>query len=47
MQLLLEEARESYSDDIVHECQSNSIEELEQNVARIVEWTEMYKRENQ
>jgi len=35
MQVLLDEARESYAKDIVAECQSESIKQLEQNVEKI------------
>jgi adenylate kinase len=47
MQILLDEARDSYRPEIVHECNSNSLEDLEQNVARILEWTQLYKQEHQ
>ncbi|CAA7266578.1 unnamed protein product [Cyclocybe aegerita] len=38
MQVVLEEARSSYPAEIVVELQSESLEQLEANVARIVEW---------
>lgn len=38
MQVVLEEARSSYPPEIVVELQSESMEQLEANVARIVEW---------
>lgn len=38
MQVILEEARESYAHEIVHECSSNTIEDLENNVTRIEQW---------
>lgn len=38
MQVVLEEARESYSHDIVHEVPSNTIEDMENNVARVEQW---------
>jgi adenylate kinase len=47
MQLMLDEARDSYRPEIVHECNSNTLEDLEQNVARIVQWTDLYKKEHQ
>mmetsp|Transcript_15815 Transcript_15815/g.34282 ORF Transcript_15815/g.34282 Transcript_15815/m.34282 type:complete len:175 (-) Transcript_15815:1566-2090(-) len=38
MQVVLEEARESYKHEIVHEMQSNSVEDMESNVDRMVQW---------
>ena len=38
MQVILEEARESYSHDIVHEVPSNTIEDMENNVVRVEQW---------
>jgi adenylate kinase len=46
MQVVLEAARESYEDDIVHELQSNTEEDLDSNVQRIVQWYEAWKRNN-
>ncbi|XP_028397464.1 adenylate kinase isoenzyme 6-like isoform X1 [Dendronephthya gigantea] len=37
-QSILEEARESYSTDIVHECVSNTPEEMERNLDNIQRW---------
>lgn len=38
MQIVLEEARSSYPAEIIVELQSDNMEQLEANVARIVEW---------
>ncbi|KAF8572274.1 hypothetical protein P879_01826 [Paragonimus westermani] len=38
VQVILDEARESYAENIVHELQSNCAEDMEQNAARISEW---------
>jgi len=38
MQVLLEEARESYDPDIVIELQSNEAEDIERNISRIEQW---------
>lgn len=38
MQVVLEEARSSYPAEIVVELESESMEQLESNVARVVEW---------
>ena len=38
MQVILEEARESYAHEIVHEVQSNTIEDMENNVTRVEQW---------
>jgi len=39
MQVVLDEAKESYAHEIVHEVPSNTKEELESNVSRMVQWT--------
>jgi adenylate kinase len=46
MQTVLEEAMESYRHEIVHELQSNTIEQLEENVERVVAWYDAWKGEN-
>jgi adenylate kinase len=46
MQTVLEEAMESYRHEIVHELQSNTIEQLEENVERVVAWYEAWKSQN-
>jgi adenylate kinase len=38
MQVVLEEARASYQAEIVVELRSETMEDLESNVSRIVEW---------
>ncbi|KAJ7102134.1 P-loop containing nucleoside triphosphate hydrolase protein [Mycena belliarum] len=45
MQVVLEEARSSYPTEIVVELTSQSMEDLEANVARIVEWIVVWKTE--
>jgi len=45
MQVVLEEARASYPAEIVIELQSESTEDLEANVARIVEWIRAWRAE--
>ncbi|KDR85137.1 hypothetical protein GALMADRAFT_233781 [Galerina marginata CBS 339.88] len=42
MQVVLEEARSSYAPQIVIELQSETMEQLESNVARIVEWIKLW-----
>lgn len=46
MEVLLEEARDSYDEEIVVELQSNSTEELESNVERIQAWLKQWKEDN-
>lgn len=46
MQVVLEEARESYEEQIVIELESNSIEQMEENVSRIKAWMESWKIKN-
>lgn len=43
MQTILEEAHESYPTEIVHELSSNTPDELEQNLNRILLWIEEWK----
>ena len=46
MEVLLQEARDSYDEEIVIELQSNSTDEMEGNVDRIVSWLEQWKKDN-
>lgn len=46
MQVVLEEARASYPAEIVVELKSETMEDLESNVARVVEWINAWKREH-
>jgi adenylate kinase len=45
-QIVLEEAKESYNPDIVHEMQSNTIEEMESNVDRVAAWYSAWEANN-
>ncbi|KAG0314301.1 hypothetical protein BGZ99_008222 [Dissophora globulifera] len=42
MQVVLEDARESYAEEIVIELQSNSIDQMEENVSRIKAWKDQW-----
>ena len=46
MEVLLEEARESYDEEIVVELQSNETKDIESNVERIFTWIEKWKENN-
>jgi len=46
MQTVLEEARESYAPEIIVELQSESTDDLESNVNRIVAWIEAWQKNN-
>jgi len=46
MQVVLDEAMESYEEEIVHELQSNTAEELDSNVNRIAQWFQNWKSNN-
>jgi len=46
MQVILEEARESYDPKIVIELQSDSAEEVDSNVERIKAWYEAWMKDN-
>lgn len=46
MQVVLEEAKESYPEEAVHEVSSNTVEDLESNVSRVSQWLEAWKTDN-
>ena len=46
MQVVLDEAHESYDTNIVHEVPSNTLEEMEGNVARVESWVGAWKENN-
>ena len=46
MGVVSEEARESYAPEIVVELQSESTEDLEANVARVVAWVEAWRKDH-
>lgn len=46
MEVLLQEARDSYDEEIVIELQSNDTDEMESNVDRIVGWLAQWKKDN-
>jgi adenylate kinase len=45
MQVLLDEARESYDEEIVVELQSDSLDDIDLNVERIQQWIEQWKED--
>lgn len=45
LQTVLDEARESYAEEIIVELKSDTVEEMESNVARIVQWIENWKKD--
>lgn len=45
-QTLLEEAHSSYREEIVHELQSNTEEQMQDNLNKICMWLEHWKRDN-
>ena len=45
-QTVLDEARDSYREEIVHELRSESEEELKSNVDRIKLWIQMWRKDN-
>lgn len=47
MQVLLDEARESYAEEIVVELKSETAEDIEGNLGRIEQWVEQWKRERE
>lgn len=43
MQVVLEEARECYAEEIVIELPSNDTDEMESNVERVRQWVDAFK----
>lgn len=46
MQVVLDEARESYDEGLVHELSSNTSEDLDSNVSRAAQWLDNWKVNN-
>lgn len=46
MEVLLEEARESYDEEIVVELRSDTSDEVESNVERIEAWFKQWKKDH-
>lgn len=46
MEVLLQEARDSYDEEIVIELTSNSSDEMDTNVDRVEAWVKQWKLDN-
>lgn len=46
MQVVLDEAKESYAAEIVHEVPSNNIEDMDNNVSRVDQWMKQWLKDN-
>ena len=46
MQVVQEEAYESYKPEIILMLDSNTVEDMEENVAKIQQWVEEHKEKN-
>lgn len=46
MGVVSDEARESYQHGIVVELESNTMDDLEENMARIVKWIDQWMKDN-
>jgi len=46
MEVILDEARESYDEEIIVELQSDNTDQIDSNVDRIVEWVEQWRKNN-
>lgn len=46
MQMILEEAMESYDTEIVHEVSSNTMEDVESNILRVVQWIQLWMKDH-
>lgn len=47
MEVLLQEARDAYDQEIVVELTSNTTDEMESNVDRMVAWIEQWKKDQE
>lgn len=45
-QVILDGAREAYPQEIVHELPSDTADQLESNLDRIMEWIEVWKQQH-
>ena len=45
-QTILEEAKEAYKEEIVHELPSDTPEQMENNLERIISWIQQWKIDN-
>ncbi len=43
MQVVLDEAQDSYAEDVVIELRSESLEDMETNAEKIINWINQYK----
>jgi adenylate kinase len=46
MEVLLQEARDSYDEEIIVELTSNTSDEMESNIERIEQWVRHWKKNN-
>ena len=46
MEVVLDEARSSYAQEIIVELRSEATDDLESNVARIVQWVNAWRADN-
>ena len=46
MQVVLQEAKESYAEEIVHQVSSDTIDDMESNVTRVAQWMEQWAADN-
>lgn len=46
MEVILQEARDSFAEGIVVELTSNTTEEMESNIERVEGWIEAWKKNN-
>lgn len=47
MQVILDTARGSYSPEIVHEMQSNTIDDMDKSVARVDQWLKQWLKDSE
>jgi len=47
MQVILDEARSSYKEDLVWQLKSDTIQEMEENVHKISQWIQNWKKDSE
>ena len=47
MQVLLQEARDSYDEEIIVELKSDTTDQMESNVERVEEWVKTWRKDRE
>jgi len=46
MQVVLDEAKESYAKEVVHEVNSNTLQDMDESLARVNDWVKQWVVDN-